>query len=137
MPVVGAIIAVVLGWLWWTGRIRAENIPPIVAAIGGLIGLMRGVTPLAIIGLAGAAYFIWQMGRDKRMTPAQKLALARAEAEQLLALPPHYDLEMLDAAYRFAAKAAHPDAGGDASRLAALTDARDLLRAHLLAPPTE
>lgn len=131
----GAIAAVVLGWLWWSGRIRTENILPIIAAVGGLIGLMRGITPLAVIGVAGAAYFIWQMGRNKRLSPEQKLALAQAEAEKLLALPPVYDVEMLDAAYRFAAKQAHPDAGGDAAQLAALTDARDLLRARLLQPP--
>ena len=135
MPFVGAIIAITLAWLWWSGRMKTENIPPFIAAVGGLVGLVRGITPLAVIGIAGAAYFIWQMGRNRRQSPAQKLALAQAEAEKLLGLPTGYDTEMLDAAYRFAAKQAHPDAGGDAEKLAALTDARDLLRARLLQPP--
>ena len=132
----GAFAAAILGWLWWTGRIGTENILPIAAAVGGLLGLVRGITPMAVIGIAGAAYFIWQMGRNKRKSPEQLLAEAQAEAEKLLALPPVYDTEMLDAAYRFAAKQAHPDAGGDAAQLAALTDARDLLRARLLRHPT-
>jgi hypothetical protein len=91
--------------------------------------------PLAVVGIAGAGYFIWQMGRQSRVSPSQRLALAKEEAERLLALPPVYDTEMLDAAYRFAAKRVHPDVGGDAATLAALTDARDLLRARLLQPP--
>lgn len=136
MPVIGAIIAVTLGWFWWTGRIRTENILPISAALGGLFGLMRGITPMAVIGIAGAGFFIWQMTRNKRKSPEQLLAEAQAEAEKLLGLPPDYDTEMLDAAYRFAVKAAHPDAGGDADQLAALTDARELLRARLLRHPT-
>ena len=135
MVPLGAFAAVILGWLWWSGRIRTQNILPLMAAVGGLIGLVRGITPLAVIGVAGAAYLIWQMGRKARQTPEQKLALARAEAERLLALPPEYNMEMLDAAYRFAAKQAHPDTGGDAAQLAALTEARDVLKARLLQPP--
>ncbi len=130
----GAAAIAVLGWLWWTKRIGQQHILPIAFGLGGVIGLVRGVMPLALIGVAGAGFFIWQMGRNARQTPGQKVALAKEEAERLLALPAVYDTEMLDAAYRFAAKQAHPDAGGDAAQLAALTDARDLLRARLLQP---
>ena len=136
MVPLGVFTAVILGWLWWTGRISTDNVLPIAAALGGIIGLLRGVTPMAVIGLAGAAVLIWQMGRNKRKSPEQILAESQAEAEKLLGLPPLYDTEMLDAAYRFAVKAAHPDAGGDAAQLTALTNARDLLRTRLLRHPT-
>lgn len=54
-----------------------------------------------------------------------------ARARRLLIVPPSAGREEISAAYRRLAAEMHPDRGGSTARLAALTEARDLLLSHL------
>ncbi len=130
---IALIVGGVLGWLWWQGRIGTTHILPMALGLLGALGLAKGLPPLALAGFGGAAFLLWKSGRDARVAPDRLLAKQRAEAERLLRLPSHYNEADLDAAYREAAKQAHPDAGGNAEAIAALSAARDQLKAHLAA----
>ena len=127
--------AAVLGYLWWSGRLPTHLLIPVILGVLGAIGAVKGAWPMALSGWGGAAFMIWRMGKVAREAPLKRTAELTAEnrerAERLLALPATYSVEDVDAAYRSAAKLAHPDAGGSADQIAALTAARDLLRAHL------
>jgi hypothetical protein len=57
------------------------------------------------------------------------VTLAQAEAELGVSQP--YDQAAVSRAFRVASRRAHPDAGGDQSAFIRLTEARDLLLAHL------
>jgi curved DNA-binding protein len=58
-----------------------------------------------------------------------------AQARALLGISPNADAAALRAAFRKAAKSAHPDApGGDAARFRAVIEAHKLLQAHLASP---
>ena len=62
-------------------------------------------------------------------SPSASRELARAR--RLLQLPPTATRDEVRAAYRRLATHMHPDRGGSDASLAALTEARDLLLAHL------
>ena len=127
--------AAVLGYLWWSGRLPTHLLIPVILGVLGAVGAIKGAWPMALTGWGGAAFMIWRMGKVAREAPLKRTAQLTAEnrerAERLLALPATYSADDVDAAYRLAAKQAHPDAGGSAEQIAALTAARDLLRAHL------
>lgn len=83
---------------------------------------------LAVRWATGAWPWDWLSSRPGR---ARDIARAR----RLLGLSPAATPDDIRAAYRRLAAEMHPDRGGSDARLAALTEARDLLLANLLETP--
>ena len=86
--------------------------------------VLAAALALAVRWLTGAWPWDWLSA-----TPNRNRELAKAR--RLLRLQPAATREDVRAAYRRLAADAHPDRGGSAPKLAALTEARDLLLSHL------
>lgn len=122
-----------------------------VAALFGLLALARlgrggrlgptwawvagaGVLALAVglrspwgLALAALAVIAWLWMTSRRTGPSSLDGGALSEARALLGVAADADEAAIRAAYRAAVRAAHPDVGGEAARVRALTAARDLL----------
>ena len=116
-----------LFWAWWTRRLKSGAMVPLLLGLLALSFLARGQLP---IGLASGvmAGLSWFLQRKKNRLPREDAVFL---AEQLLGLPPEYEQFDIELAYRERAKSAHPDMGGNASRMNELTAARRLLTQHL------
>lgn len=86
------------------------------------------VIAIAIRWATGAWPWQWM---STKPSPTRDLARAR----RLLKVPAVTTREEVSAAYRRLAVDVHPDRGGSTAHLAALTEARDLLLAHLPETP--
>ncbi|WP_375289871.1 J domain-containing protein [Qipengyuania sp.] len=86
--------------------------------------VLAAVIAMAVRWLTGAWPWDWLSTKPNR---AREIAKAR----RLLRLSPGASREDVRTAYRRLAADAHPDRGGSAPRLAALTQARDLLLDHM------
>jgi DnaJ homolog subfamily C member 19 len=90
--------------------------------------IIAAVIAIAVRWLTGAWPWQWL---STKSNPERELARAR----RLLGVPAVTTREEVRAAYRRLAAEMHPDRGGSDARLAALTQARDLLLSHLPESP--
>ncbi len=109
------------------------------AAIGGLLlaALLfltgRSGVALAALALLGPLLWSWilegrPMSRTARPQPPPRAgAMTRAEAFEVLGLPPGASSEGIQAAYLRLMRAAHPDQGGSDWLAARINQARDVL----------
>ena len=111
-----------------------------IAALGGLrLALMliltgRGGIALGALTLFGPlVYQRWQAARGRRIggsDPGARRrggAMSRAEAFEVLGLPPNASEADIKEAYRRLMRGAHPDAGGSDWLAARINQARDIL----------
>jgi hypothetical protein len=117
---------------WWLHK-RGELMPNLVrlggTAAAALIALRMVETgrPLLALAAAAAGWFWWKTQGGKALT-GKTLAIGEtAKARALLGVGRDADAEAIQAAWRRAMATAHPDAGGSAAAVQALTAARDLL----------
>lgn len=127
----GAAVA----WAWKTGRLRHlrfGDVAAIAAALAALRMFGRGNSIPALLALAGAAWWLWFRGRDRR-ADAIDVPEARnvAEARALLELPPDADAHAIESAHRRLIARVHPDAGGSAELARRVNAARDTLLSEL------
>lgn len=121
--------AVRLGGSW---RQRLARFGPAVAMAALALGaVMTGRWGVGL-GFAVVAAGLWLgpgLGALLRPRQAGPRAIdpARQAAARLLGVSPDANPAEIRAAYRAAMRSAHPDAGGDPARAAALAAARDLL----------
>jgi len=121
------LIAAGIGyWAWKTREGQAMRIGDVAAAVAALVALRllsRGAELQGIIGLAGAAWWLWFRrqgdGAATRMTPV--------EARRLLDVPADASPEEIRAAHRRLVARVHPDVGGSADLTAQVNAARDTL----------
>ncbi len=135
MPLAG-LLALTIGWAWWTGRLSTSQIPSVILFVSGIGLLARGqlVGGLIALGLA----VLWYRGVSTRMKaelpgPADRHAVDKARI--LLGVSRFDDAEAIRARHRELITETHPDRGGDAARAAELNKARDLLLRELDTKP--
>lgn len=128
MPVFGAFIAAVLIWALWTGRIRTQQLPPIILGLAGMIILLRGSFLVGAGALIVAAP--WYLGMNRRLfgpKSTQRDQHAIDKARYLLGVSPDDNAEQIRSRHRILIAQYHPDIGGNNVRARELNAARDLL----------
>ncbi len=132
MPVIIALVAGLIGWALFTGKIRSAQLPPILlAAVGGFI-LLRGGLLIGIGAIALAA--TWYRGQTWRLFGVkgeQSEQYHIDKARFLLGVGSRDDADYIRARHRKLIAENHPDTGGSDARASALNEARDLLLAAL------
>jgi hypothetical protein len=132
MPILALIAAALIGWAYWTGRIKLAQIPPILLGLAGAGLAIKGafIPGIAAIGIAMTWYrgLTWRLfGLNTTQSPEYHLSSAR----HLLGASVHDDTETIRARHRKLIAANHPDTGGSDERASALNEARDLLLADI------
>lgn len=128
MPVLLALIAGALGWALWKGKIRAEQLPPILLGIGGAFLAVRG-NFLIGMGAVGVA-LTWYRGLTWRLfglNTKQSHQYDIDKARFLLGVSRFDNEERIRARHRVLIAQNHPDTGGSDERASELNKARDLL----------
>ena len=118
----------ILFWAWKTRDPQAMRISDVMAVIAALIGLklLDGHSPLGLLGLGAAAWWLWfrkgGRSRSERMT--------HEEARRLLDVPIDATPQEIRAAHRRLVARVHPDVGRSADLTRQVNAARDTLLAH-------
>jgi hypothetical protein len=128
MPILLALIAAALGWAVWKGKLRVEQLPPILLALGGAFLAVRGNL---LFGLGAVAVAVtWYRGLTWRLfgtRAKQSDQYAIDKARFLLGVSRFDDAERIRARHRTLIAQNHPDTGGSDERASELNKARDLL----------
>jgi hypothetical protein len=128
MPILLALIAAALGWAVWKGKLRVEQLPPILLALGGAFLAVRGNL---LFGLGAVAVAVtWYRGLTWRLfgtRAKQSDQYAMDKARFLLGVSRFDDAERIRARHRTLIAQNHPDTGGSDARASELNKARDLL----------
>ena len=118
----------ILFWAWKTRDPQAMRISDVMAVIAALVGLklLDGHSPLGLLGLGAAAWWLWfrkgGRSRSERMT--------HEEARRLLDVPIDATPQEIRAAHRRLVARVHPDVGGSADLTRQVNAARDTLLRH-------
>jgi DnaJ homolog subfamily C member 19 len=128
MPVLAAIIIVALGWAYWTGKLRLQQLPPVVLGIAGGFLTIKGafIPGIIAIGIAATWYrgLTWRLfGLNSQQSEQYHIDKAR----YLLGVGSRDDADRIRARHRKLIAENHPDTGGNEERASALNEARDLL----------
>ncbi len=132
MPIFAAIIAASVGWALWTGKIRVQQLPPIILGIAGAFLALRGQFIVGIGAVAIAA--AWYRGMTWRLfglKSTQSKQYGIDKARLLLGVGSRDDADHIRARHRRLISENHPDIGGNEQRASALNEARDLLLSDL------
>ena len=128
MPILLALIAAALGWAVWKGKLRVEQLPPILLALGGAFLAVRGNL---VFGLGAVAVAVtWYRGLTWRLfgtRAKQSDQYAVDKARFLLGVSRFDNAERIRARHRTLIAQNHPDTGGNDERASELNKARDLL----------
>jgi DnaJ family protein C protein 19 len=124
-----ALILGLLGWAWWTGRLKDVTYDDAIAATVFLLGLRLLTTGKLIVGGAlMAGGLLWAAWRRKRVVPA---SMQVADARALLGVEEGASLADIRDAHRRLIAKVHPDAGGSAELANRVNVARDTLVAEM------
>jgi hypothetical protein len=128
MPVLLALIALALGWAVWKGKLRIEQLPPILLGIGGAFLASRGnlLIGVAAIGVA----ITWYRGLTWRLfgtRAKQSDQYAVDKARFMLGVSRFDNEESIRERHAALIAKNHPDTGGSSERAKELNEARDLL----------
>ncbi len=132
MPFILIIIAAALGWAVWSGKLRLQQVPPVVLGLAGVFALARGafIPGVALIGVAAA----WHRGLTWRLfgtSGKQSRQYQIDNARMLLGANRNDDADKIRSRHRQLIAQNHPDTGGTDERASALNEARDLLLADI------
>jgi len=118
----------ILFWAWKTRDPQAMRISDVMAVIAALIGLklLDGHSPLGLLGLGAAGWWIWVRKGGRLRTER----LTHEEARRLLDVPIDATPEEIRAAHRRLVARVHPDVGGSADLTRQVNAARDTLLRH-------
>ena len=128
MTVLIALIAAALGWAVWKGKLRTQQLPPILLGVAGAFLAARGSF---LIGLGAVAIAVtWHRGLTWRLfgtRAKQSDQYAIDKARFLLGTSRFDNAERIRARHRQLITENHPDRGGSEERASELNKARDLL----------
>ena len=128
MPVIVALVAGLIGWALWSGKIRAQQLPPILLGLGGAFLAVRGNFLIGAGAVAVAT--TWYRGMTWRLfgtRAKQSDQYAIDKARFLLGVSRFDNAERIRGRHRTLIAQNHPDRGGSDERAAELNKARDLL----------
>jgi hypothetical protein len=128
MPVVIALVIAALGWAVWTGKLRGEQLPPVLLGIGGAFLAVRGNLLLGL-GAVGIA-LTWYRGLTWRLfgtRAKQSDQYAIDKARFMLGVSRFDNAESIHERHRALVAKNHPETGGSDQRARELNEARDLL----------
>ncbi|MES2783420.1 MAG: molecular chaperone DnaJ [Pseudomonadota bacterium] len=117
-----------LGWAVWKGKLRKQQLPPILLGLAGAFLASRGSLLIGVGAIAIAA--TWYRGMTWRMLGSaakQSDQAAIDNARFLLGVSRFDNAERIRERHRTLIAQNHPDTGGSAERAAELNKARDLL----------
>ena len=124
-----AILAfLVLGWAVWKGKLRKQQLLPILLGLAGAFLAARGSLWIGLPAIGVAV--LWYRGLSLRLLGSrakQDNASDIDAARFLLGVSRFDDAERIRERHRALIAQDHPDTGGSAERAAALNKARDLL----------
>jgi hypothetical protein len=136
MPVIIALVVAALGWALWTGKIRTQQVPPVILGITGAFLTIKGafLPGIAAIGIAVTWYrgLTWRLFGLKT-TQSEQYHIDKARF--LLGVGSRDDAERIRARHRKLIAENHPDIGGNDDRARELNHARDLLLQALIQKP--
>lgn len=123
-----------LGWLWWTGRLKRFTGQDAIAMAIGALGVvllakgkpLLGVAPALLTGL----YALWRFNRSAPPASVPPLSMDVAEARAVLGLDESADAAAIRAAHRRLIALMHPDRGGTEALARKINAARDVLLRH-------
>lgn len=128
MGIVIALIIAALGFAVWKGKLRVEQLPPILLGIGGAFLAARGNLLIGVIAIGVA--ITWYRGLTWRLfgTRAKQSDQYAVDKARFMLGVSRFDNET-SIRERHAALIAknHPDTGGSEERAKELNAARDLL----------
>ena len=128
MGLLFVLVAAALGWAVWSGKLRVQQLPPILLGIAGAFLALRGNF---LIGLGAVAIAIaWHRGLTWRLFETrakQSDQYAVDKARFLLGVSRFDNAERIRARHRMLIAKNHPDTGGSEERASELNKARDLL----------
>ena len=123
------ILAVLgLGWAVWKGKLRKQQLPPILLGLAGAFLASRGSLLIGVGAIAIAA--TWYRGMTWRMlgSAAKRNDQAAIDnARFLLGVSRFDNAERIRERHRTLIAQNHPDTGGSDERAAELNKARDIL----------
>jgi predicted alpha/beta hydrolase len=127
----GALIALVLagvGWGVWKGKIRRQQLLPLLLGLAGAFVAARGSILIGVVAIAIAV--TWYRGLTWRLfgTGAKQSEQYSIDKARFLLGVSRYDTaEQIRSHHRALIAQNHPDTGGSAERARELNEARDLL----------
>jgi hypothetical protein len=136
MGIIVALIAAALAWAVWTGKLRKQQLPPILLGLAGAFLAARGnlLFGVAAIGIALTWYrgLTWRLFGTKAKQSDQ---FAIDKARFMLGVSRFDNAEFINERHRALITKNHPDTGGSESRAKELNEARDLLLRDLKDKP--
>ena len=124
--VILALIA--LGWAVWKGKLKKQQLPPILLGLAGAFLASRGSLLIGVGAIAIAA--TWYRGMTWRLFGSgakQSDQFAIDNARFLLGVSRFDNAERIRERHQTLIAQNHPDTGGSEERAAELNKARDLL----------
>lgn len=130
-------IAVLAGWLWWTGRLKRLTGNDGIAIVMGLLALIAvakgkpllGAIPAVLTGI----YALWRLRQPSPLRPppiSSKADMSVEEARAVLGVGADADPNAIRAAHRRLIALTHPDRGGTEALARNINRARDVLLRH-------
>lgn len=136
MGILIALIVAALGWAVWKGKLRRQQLPPILLGVAGAFLAARGnlLFGVAAIGVAITWYrgLTWRLfGTKAKQTDQYEIDKARF----MLGVSRFDNAEYIKERHRALIAKNHPDTGGSDVRAKELNEARDLLLKELQDKP--
>ena len=136
MGIVLVLLAALIGWAVWSGKLSKKQVLPVILGVGGAALTLRGNV---LIGIGAVIIAVtWYRGLTLRLSktrviPSDQHAIDKARI--LLGVSRFDNADEIRARHRTLITQNHPDTGGDEDRAAELNKARDLLLRELEIKP--
>ena len=132
MAVLVALIIAVLGWAVWKGKLRKQQLPPLLLGLAGAFLAARGNLLIGVVAIGIAV--TWYRGLTWRLLGPkveQTDLYAIDRARFMLGVSRFDNGERIRERHRILIAKNHPDTGGTEERAQELNAARDLLLREL------